>query len=198
MLSRRELLLSKSQPVQRWQHPAQTLRSATRCSGTSPTRWTTQSSVTKLNPKARSLTGCGRTGLFARRAKTSSTTSSQSLVELSGATMQLPSWMTGLQKQTRVEWGVARASRAELNQLKQRGGAKQSRTSSKLPSSFNAETETKPLCNMYYSSLPKILIYWCDQRTESEQIYLLLCIHCFSLLFWTTWTTLAEDDVLYG
>merc|ERR1712105_480985 len=42
--------------------------------------------------------------------------------------------------------GVARASRAELNQFKLRGGAKQSRTSSKLPSSFNAQTETKPLC----------------------------------------------------
>merc|ERR1712088_918196 len=136
-MGRRELLLSKSQsfqPVQWWQHPAQTLRSATRCSGTSPTRWITQSSVTKLNPKARSLTGCGRTGLFARRAETSSTTSCQS----------------------QVESGAARASKAELNQSKLRGGAKQSRTSSKLPSSFNAETESKPLCIMYYLSLPKI------------------------------------------
>merc|ERR1739842_201303 len=148
---------------------AQTLRSAARCSGTSPTRWTTQSSVTKLNQKARSLTGCGRTALFARRAKTSSTTSSQSLVGNSGATLQLPSWTTGLQKQTRAEWGVARASRDELNQSKPRGGAKQSRTSSKLPSSFNAETETKPLCNMYYSSLPKILIYRGDQRKKKKK-----------------------------
>merc|ERR1712088_14813 len=158
-MGRRELLLSRSQlfqPVQWWQHPAQTLRSATRCSGTSPTRWTTQSSVTKLNPKARSLTGCGRTELFARRAETSSTISCQSLVELSGATLQLPSWPTGPQKQTQVESGAARASRAELNQSKLRGGAKQSRTSSKLPSSFNAETESKPLCIMYYLSLPKI------------------------------------------
>merc|ERR1712203_1072968 len=89
--------LSKSQlfqPVQWWQHPAQTLRSATRCSGTSPTRWTTQSSVTKLNPKARSLTGCGRTELFARRAETSSTTSCQSLAGHSGVTLrpQLADW----------------------------------------------------------------------------------------------------------
>merc|ERR1712203_1336213 len=143
--------LSKSQsfqPVQRWQHPAQTLRSATRCSGTSPTWGTTQSSVTKLNPKARSLTGCGRTELFARRAETSSTTSCQSLAGHSGVTLRLPSWSTGLQRQTQVESGVSRVSRAELNRLKPRGGAKQSRTSSKLPSSFNAETESKPY--MYY------------------------------------------------
>merc|ERR1712088_168120 len=158
-MGRRELLLSKSQsfqPVRLWQHPAQTLRSAKRCSGTSPTPWTTQSSVTKLNPKARSLTGCGRTELFARRAETSSTTSCQILVELSGATLQLPSWPTGPQRQTQVKSGAARASKAELNQSKLRGGAKQSRTSSKLPSSFNAETESKPLCIMYYLSLPKI------------------------------------------
>merc|ERR1711913_96754 len=129
---------------QLWRHPAQTLRSAARCSGTSPTHWTTQPSVTKLNPKARSLTGCGRTGLSARRAEISSTTLCQSLAAHSGATLQLPSWPTGPQKQTRVESGAARVLRAELNQCKLRGGAKQSRTSSKLPSSFNAETECKP------------------------------------------------------
>merc|ERR1711971_1483708 len=98
------------------------------------------------NPKARSLTGCGRTVLFARRAKISSTTSCQSLVAHSGATMQLPNWPTGLQKQTPVASGAARVSRDELNLSKLRGGAKQSRTSLKLPSSFNAETESKPLC----------------------------------------------------
>merc|ERR1712130_606649 len=156
MGSRRELLSSKSQPVQRWRHPAQTLRFAAKCSGTSPTRWTTQSSVTKLHPKARNLTGYVRTGLFARRAKTSSITSCQSLVGLSGATLLLPSWQTGPQKQTQVESGVVKVSRAELNPFKQRGGAKLSRTSLKLPSSFNAETEPKPLCVMYYLSLLKI------------------------------------------
>merc|ERR1712233_216890 len=107
------------------------------------------SSVTKLHPKARNLTGYVRTGLFARRAKTSSITSCQSLAGLSGATLLLPSWQTGPQKQTQVESG------AELNPFKQRGGAKLSRTSLKLPSSFNAETEPKPLCVMYYLSLLK-------------------------------------------
>merc|ERR1712066_280163 len=109
-----------------------------------PTHWTTQPSVTKLNLKARSLTGCERTGLSARRAEISSTTLCQNLAAHSGATLQLLSWLTGPQKQTRVESGVARVLRAELNQCKLRGGAKQSRTSSKLPSSFNAETESKP------------------------------------------------------
>merc|ERR550525_1750240 len=104
--------------------------------------------VTKLNLKARSLTGCGTTVLFAKRARISSITLCQSLVAHSGATMQPPNWQTGLQKQTPVESGVARVLRAELNLSKLRGGAKQSRTSSKLPSSFNAETESKPL--MYY------------------------------------------------
>merc|ERR1712130_590041 len=60
------------------------------------------------------------------------------------------------QKQTQVESGVVKVSRAELNPFKQRGGAKLSRTSLKLPSSFNAETEPKPLCVMYYLSLLKI------------------------------------------
>merc|ERR1711971_131331 len=119
---------------------------ATRCSGTSPTHWTTQPSVTKLNLKARSLTGCERTALFAKRARISSTTLCQSLAAHSGATMQLPNWPTGLQKQAPVESGAARVSRVELSLSKLRGGAKQSRTSSKLPSSFNAETESKPLC----------------------------------------------------
>merc|ERR1711936_129905 len=138
-MGRQELLSSKSQsfqPDQLWQkHPVQTLRFATRCSGTSPTRWTTQPSVTKLNLKARSLTGCGRIVLFARRARISSTTLCQNLAGHSGATMQPPNWPTGLQKQTPVESGAARVSRAELNLSKLRGGAKQSRTSSKLPSS---------------------------------------------------------------
>merc|ERR1712112_768509 len=146
-------LSSKSQL---WRHPAQTLRFAAKCSGTSPTRWTTQPSVTKLPPKARSLTGYVRTGLFARRVKTSSITSCQSLAGISGATLLLPSWQTGPQKQTQVELGVARVLRAELNPFKQRGSAKLSRTSLKLPSSFNAETESKPLCVMYYLSLLKI------------------------------------------
>merc|ERR1712233_218978 len=66
------------------------------------------------------------------------------------------SLQTGPQKQTQVESGVVKVSRAELNPFKQRGGAKLSRTSLKLPSSFNAETEPKPLCVMYYLSLLKI------------------------------------------
>merc|ERR1711971_222371 len=95
-LSRQDQLLQDKslsfQPVQllQKQHPVQTLRFAARCSGTSPTHWTTQPSVTKLNLKARSLTGCGRTGLFARRAKISLTTLCQSLAAHSGATMQPP------------------------------------------------------------------------------------------------------------
>merc|ERR1712025_401841 len=114
-------------------------------------------SVTKLPPKARSLTGYVRTGLFVRRVKTSSITSCQSLAGISGATLLLPSWQTGPQKQTQVESGVAKVSRVELNPFKLRGGAKLSRTSLKLPSSFNAETESKPLlCVMYYLSLLKI------------------------------------------
>merc|ERR1719367_890693 len=156
MSSRRELLSSKSQPVLRWRHPVQTLRFAAKCSGTSPTRWTTQSSVTKLNPKARSLTGYVRTGLFVRRAEISSITSCQSLAGISGATLLPPSWQTGPQKQSQVELGVAKVSRVELNPFKLRGGAKLSRTSLKLPSSFNAETESEPLCVMYYLSLLKI------------------------------------------
>merc|ERR1711928_250086 len=52
-----------------------------------PTRWTTQISAIKLQLRARSLTGCERTELCAKRAKTSLTTSSQNLVGLSGVTM---------------------------------------------------------------------------------------------------------------
>jgi len=92
------------------------------------------------------MTGCERTGLFVRRAKTSSITSCQSLAGISGATLLPPSWQTGPQKQTQVELGVAKVLRVELNPFKLRGGAKLSRTSLKLPSSFNAETEPKPLC----------------------------------------------------
>merc|ERR1712233_140168 len=142
-------LKQQFRPVQMWPHPAQTLQSAARCSGTSPTHWTTQPSVTKLNPKARSLTGCGRTELSARRAEISSTTSCQNLAAHSGATLQLPSLPTGRRKQTRVESGGARVLRAGLNPSRLRGGAKQSRTSSKLPSSFNAETESMYTI-MYY------------------------------------------------
>ena len=49
--------------------------------------------------------GCRRTRFFARRAEISWTTSCQSLVGHSGATLLFPSWPTGPQKQTRVESG---------------------------------------------------------------------------------------------
>merc|ERR1712099_176996 len=62
------------QPV----HPWPTLQFAARCSGTSPIPWTTQISAIKLRLRARSLTGCERTELSAKRAKTSSTTSNSS------------------------------------------------------------------------------------------------------------------------
>merc|ERR1712203_1049945 len=58
------------------------------------------------------------------------------------AAPQLDDWFAN---QPRVEPGDVRVLRDELNRLQRRGGAKQSRTSSKLPSSFNAETEHKPL-----------------------------------------------------
>merc|ERR1712062_574341 len=119
-------------------------RFAAKCSGTSPTPWTTQTSATRSKLRVRNSTGCGRTGLSARRAEISSTTLCQSLAALLGATMLLPSWMTGLQNQPQVGSGDVRVLRDELNRSKLRGGAKQSRTSSKLPSSFNAETESKP------------------------------------------------------
>merc|ERR1711899_486019 len=129
-------------------HPWQTLRFAARCSGTSPIRWTTQTSAIKLQLRARSLTGCERTEHSAKRAKTSSTTSNPSLVGLSGVTMQLPNWQTGRRKQTQVELVVAKVLRAELNRSRLREGAKQSRTNSKLPSSYNAEARFKLYCTI--------------------------------------------------
>merc|ERR1711899_81628 len=124
-------------------HPSPTLRFAVRCSGTSPIPWTTQISAIKLQLRARSLTGCERTELSAKRAKTSLTTSNPSLAGLFGATMQLLNWRTGLQKPTQVELVVVKVLRAELNRSRRREGAKQSRTNSKLPSSYNAEVRFK-------------------------------------------------------
>merc|ERR1712113_832088 len=54
-----------------------------------PNSPTTQTSAIKLQLRARSLTGCERTEHFAKRVKTSLTTSNPSLVGLSGVTMQL-------------------------------------------------------------------------------------------------------------
>merc|ERR1712203_730411 len=60
---------------------------------------------------------------------------------LAPTSISIPSWTTGLQNRPQVVSGDVRVLRDELNRLQLRGGAKQSRTSSKLPSSFNAETE---------------------------------------------------------
>merc|ERR1719150_3320182 len=150
--SKQDPLSPKSQPklpVHPWQ--LQTLRFAAKCSGTSPTPWTTQTSATKSKLRVKNSTGCGRTGLSARRAEISSTTLCQSPAALLGAIMLPPSWTTGLQNRPRVVSGDVRVWRDELNRLQLRGGAKQSRTSSKLPSSFNAETEHKTLCILIVS-----------------------------------------------
>merc|ERR1712083_946467 len=90
-------------------------------------------SATKSKVRVKNSTGCGRTGLSARRAEISLTTLCQSLAALLGATMLLPSWTTGSQSQPRVEPGDVRVLKDELNRSQLRGGAKQSRTSSKLP-----------------------------------------------------------------
>merc|ERR1712156_857804 len=64
---------------------------------------------------------------------------------LSGVTMQLLNLRTGQQKPTQVELVGVKVLRAELNRYRRRGGAKQSRTNSKLPSSYNAEARFKLL-----------------------------------------------------
>merc|ERR1719278_572810 len=126
--SKQDPLSPKSQPklpVPPWQ--LQTLRFAAKCSATSPTPWTTQTSATKSKVRAKNSTGCGRTGLSVKRAEISSTTLCQSLAALLGATMLLPSWTTGSQNRPRVVSGDVRVLRDELNPAKLRRGAKQSR-----------------------------------------------------------------------